>query len=147
MAGAIKKLSFASRQADIALCRVVNLKFAEGDLRAEYVPASELNNDGTWEYQFLVQEEDLPGALTLDDVKNCNIIEPYWACVDAESEEEDACQLRAIRCFDDIPIITELGETDYVAIMRHNVECDTWCLNMMAPYTFVELAPATDGGG
>ena len=139
MAGALKTISFVSRQADIALCRVVNLKFTEGDLRAEYVPASEVHGDGQWSYQFLVQEEDLPGGLTLDDVVNPNLIEPYWACFEADviDEEEDECQLRAVRCFDDVPIITSLEETDYVAIMRHNVECDSWCLNMMAPYDFI----------
>jgi hypothetical protein len=148
MAGELKTLTFASRQAEIALCGVVNLKFTEGDLRAEYVPASEVHGDGEWLYQFLVQEEDLPGGLTLDDVSNENVIAPYWACFeeDEEEAEEDACQIRAVKCFDDVDILTETMEGDMMALMRHNEACDTWCMNLMSPTDVASWVGASVGG-
>ena len=53
-----------------------------------------------------------------------------------EQEEEDECAIRNIRCFDGIPLLDSLTESDYVAILRHNEECDTYCLGMMDPYDF-----------
>jgi hypothetical protein len=140
MAGAVTSLTFATRQADIAVCGVVNLHFIEGTCRAEYVSGTELHNDGVWAYQFLIQEEDLPGSMTLADATNCNIVAPYWTCLteDEEAEEEEACAIRTVRCFDSIPTIETLTADDRVAIFRHDIECDTFCLAMMDPYTFAE---------
>jgi hypothetical protein len=142
MAGAVKTLSFFERQADIPVCRMVYLKFAEGDVRAEYLSGSETHVDTTWQYTFLVQEEDLVGSLTLADIKECNIISPYFECFDEEAEEPDPedCPARQIRCFDAIPIIDTLVPGDHVAILRHDEECDTFCLAAMSPYEFFEQA-------
>lgn len=142
MAGAVKTFTFAARQPEIAECGVVFLKFTEGDLRAEYLSGSEVKNeDGTWSYQFLIQEDDLPAGLTLDEAASCNVIAPYWSCVTEEEEEEgDDCQYRTIRCFDDIPIIEGFGENDMIPILQHDEDCDTWCLAAMNPYDFVSQA-------
>lgn len=128
MAGFIKTLTFAERHDGIPECGVVNLKFAEGDLRAEYVSASELQNEeGAWQYQFLIQEDDLPGGLTSNDVRNANIIEPYWECPDEVVEEEE-CPARMITCFEDIPVAEAIIEGDEITLARFNEECQQWCL-------------------
>lgn len=146
MAGAVKIITFAERQPGIPECGgVVYLKFTEGDVRAEYLSGSELKDDdlGTWSYQFLVQADDLVGSLTFNDIKNCNLIEPYWDCVSSccDDEQEDECEeVRRIGCFENIEIIETLGENDYAAVLRHNEECDTFCLAAMDPYQFVSQA-------
>ncbi len=80
MAGTAVTITFLARQDGIPVCGVVNLKFTEGDLRAEYLSGSEtLTNDAEWSYMFLVQEDDLPAGLTLSEVQTCNIIAPLWS--------------------------------------------------------------------
>lgn len=139
MAGSAAKINFASRQSGIPACRIVYLKFNEGNVKAEYVSGSEYHeDDDTWSYSFLVQEEDLPGGLTLADIKTCNIIAPYWTCVADEeaAESENACETRTVSCFQGLPVITELENTDMVAILRYDAECDTYCLVMITAENF-----------
>lgn len=139
MAGAAKTITFASRQMAIAGCGIINLKFAEGDLRSEYISGSEVHNDdGSWSYTFLVQEEDLPGSLLLADVKSCNIVEPYWTCFsdDEEAIEDEECEIRNVSCFSAPELIETLTVDDFVPVLRHNLECDTYCLGMMNAYDF-----------
>lgn len=141
MAGAVKTIKFATRQAEIRSCDLVNLKVSAGNVPSEYIPGSELHNDdGTWSYQFLIQEEDLPGSTTLQDINECALVEPFWACAEADEEEEEAeeCATRSITCFDALEVIETLAEGDMVAIVRHDEECDTYCLGMMNPYDFAE---------
>lgn len=142
MAGAVKTLSFASRQPGIAECGVIFLQTDLGPVRAEYLPGSETKQDeGYWSYQFLIQEDDLNGGQTLADIKNCNIVDPFWecnnCCGDEEDEEDECASVRRIGCFDNIEIIEALGENDYVAVLRHDEDCDVFCLAAMNPYDFV----------
>lgn len=140
MAGATKTITFAARQDGIAVCGVINLKFVEGDVRAEYVAGTEEENDDTsWSYDFWVQEEDLPGGMTLDDVLTSNVIAPLWSCLatDEAVEEEDECEARSISCFDGLPLIETLEEGDYVAILRFEPECGVYCLYRMTPADFL----------
>lgn len=140
MAGAVKTLTFTERQTGIAPCGVVFLHTDLGPVRAEYLSGSELKVDTGWSYQFLIQEEDLNGGQLLTDIQNCNIVDPFWECNDCcgDDEDEDDCEaVRRIGCFDNIEIIEELGDNDFVAILRHNEECDVYCLAAMNPYDFV----------
>lgn len=139
MAGQVKPLSFASRQAGIVACGVVNLKFTEGDLRAEYLSGTEIQlTGGEWRYDFLIQEEDLPGSLTLDDVRNDNIITPYWECpVEAEVPEEE-CPARQIVCFESIEGIEEILDTDEIAVLRFDETCNLWCLKRFPADEFLQ---------
>lgn len=142
MAGAVKTLTFAVRQPGIPECGgVVYLKTSEGDLRAEYLSGSELKKeDATWSYSFLIQEDDLPGTLTLDEVTNSIIVSPFWECYterDCDDEEDECEAVRRIGCFDNVEIIETLGENDYVAILQHDETCDVFCLAAMNPYEFV----------
>lgn len=142
MAGTVFTATFAARQGGIPECGIVNLKYTEGDLRAEYLSGSEQENaDGFWEYTFLIQEEDLPGGLTLAEASNpCNIIAPLWSCLaDDEIEaSEELCRTRVISCFSGLEVIETLEEGDYVAILRYDPECDIYCLKLMDPVTFKE---------
>lgn len=138
MAGETKTITFALRQDDIPACGVVNLKFTGGDLRAEYVSGSEVDNGTSWSYDFWVQEEDLPGSMTLDDVLTANVIEPLWSCKSDDDAvvEDETCIARNISCFEGLPVITELAEGDFVGILRFNGDCGTHCLVLMTPDDF-----------
>jgi len=137
MAGALRTLKFATRQADIPVCVVVNLKFAEGDLRAEYISGSEVQTgDGAWAYAFLINELDLPGALTLADVQNCNIISPFWECPEASAPSEDECPARQIICFNAVDEIEDLGANDYISVLHFDETCDQWCLRRVRKNIF-----------
>lgn len=141
MAGKAVTITFLVRQDGIPVCGVVNLKFTEGDLRAEYLSGSEtLTDDSEWSYMFLVQEDDLPAGLTLSEVQTCNIIAPLWSCLatDEAIEEETECRTRVVSCFSGLPVIETLGEDDYVVIGRYDAECDIFCLKLMDPVTFKE---------
>lgn len=145
MAGAVKTLSFAVRQPGIPECGgVIYLKTSFGDLRAEYLSGSELKKpDATWSYTFLIQEDDLPGALLLEEVNNSIIVDPFWECYSAQlcDTEEDECEaVRRIGCFDTVEILETLGENDFVAILQHDEACDVFCLAAMNPYDFVAQA-------
>lgn len=133
MAGAAKDLSFAQRQESIPACGVILLKMAEGDVRAEYLSGSELQNeDGSWRYSFLVNEADLPGGVELEDVREANIIEPYWECPEAEEVPEDECPARTIRCFEAIEDAVEIEDDDFIGVLRFDEECDVWCLHRIS---------------
>lgn len=136
MAGQTNTIVFASRQTGIPACGVVNLKTTWGDIRAEYVSGSEIENeDSNWEYDFWVQDEDLPGGVTLGDVITANIVAPLWSCKaedDAVEEDED-CKARVGACFDSLPVLEELEEGDYVGIFRFDPVCGTYCLYIMTP--------------
>lgn len=141
MAGAAITITFAAREDGIPVCGVVNLKFTEGNLRAEYLSGSEVENaDLSWSYTFLVQEDDLPAGLTLSEVQTCNIIAPLWSCLatDEAIEEETECRTRVISCFSGLEVIEQLGADDYVVIARYDAECDIFCLKVMDPVTFKE---------
>lgn len=141
MSAVIKTLSFAARQDELPACYVVNLKFAEGDLRAEYVSASELQKtDGSWAYSFLINELDLPAGLTMDEVRNANIIAPYWECPEVTPPSEDECPARAITCFDSITSIDNMGEGDEVAVLVFDEECEKWCLRRISKSYFEQEA-------
>lgn len=138
MAGALKTIVFDDRQEDIPSCGIVNLKFTEGDVRAEYISGSEEEVGGDWEYTFLVQEEDLPGGLALDDVGTAGIIDPLWSCLadDEAVEVDETCKARHVSCFTGLPVIETLEEGDWVVIFRYDAECDTYCLAVMEPGNF-----------
>lgn len=138
MAGATKTITFASRQADIPACGVVNLKFTGGDVRAEYVSGSEVDNDTSWSYDFWVQEEDLPGSMVLDDVQTSGVIAPLWSCkaTDDAVVVDETCKARSITCFEGVPVITELAEGDFVGVFRFNGECGTYCIYVITPDDF-----------
>ncbi len=71
-------LTFQRRQDTIAACRLVLLHTYYGDLRAEYVTGSETKTaSGAWNYQFFVNECDLPSGLQLSGICNNVIKEPY----------------------------------------------------------------------
>lgn len=124
MASATKTLSFASRWTDIPVWGIVNLITAEGDIRAEYLNASERQSGGTWQYDFLIHEDDLPGSLTLDDVENdlltTPFVEAFAPCVPVRS-----------RCFDDLPFV-EADGYDEIIVPVFNEECGVWCLGRAA---------------
>ena len=137
MAGAVKTLKFATRQADIPACVVISLKFAEGDLRAEYISGSEIQtSDGAWAYAFLINELDLPGGLVLSDVQNCNIVDPYWECPAAEPVPEDECPARQIVCFQSVDEVVSLGDDDFITVLRFDETCDQWCLRRVSKNIF-----------
>lgn len=137
---ATRTITFVARQDGIPSCGVVNLKFTDGDLRAEYKSGTETFNedDSTWSYQFWVQEEDLPGSMVMSDVKSGNVIAPLWSCKaeDDAEEEEDECVARNAPCFAGLPIIEELEEGDLVGIFRLDEECETLCLHVMDAEVF-----------
>ncbi len=127
MAGASRTINFAERQAGIPVAGVINLILGAGNLRAEYTTGSEVRLDnGTWSYTFLVQEEDLPGGVLLTDSFQSLMVEPYWATL--EESEEDACPTRAVICFDSIPAAEGINEGDTFLLLRHDEECDIYCL-------------------
>lgn len=128
MSASLKYLTFASRTTDIVDCRVGYLHFDAGTLRAEYSPASEVQNeDGTWQYGFYINEVDLPGSLELTDVREGNIIAPYWTCL--EDAEEPECTARDISCFSGLEALDALEEEDHVAMLRYDEVCDVWCIS------------------
>jgi hypothetical protein len=124
MASAVKTLSFVSRWDNIPLWGIVLLHTADGTIRAEYVNASERENGTGWEYDFLVHEEDLPGSLTLDDVRNSNIISPFI-------EEFEPCEAAPSRCFNDLPFV-EADAFDEILVPIFDETCGSWCLGRAA---------------
>lgn len=124
MPSAVKSLSFASRWTDIPVWGIVNLKTSQGDIRAEYLNASERQSGSAWQYDFLIHEDDLPGTLTLDDVENDLLISPFV-------EAFAPCTPVRTRCFDDLPFV-EADEYDEIIVPVFNEECGVWCIGRAA---------------
>lgn len=124
MASAVKTLTFASRWDNIPLWGIVLLSTAEGTIKAEYVNASQREASGIWSYDFLVFSDDLPGSLTLDDVREENLIAPFV-------EEFAPCEAAPSSCFSDLPFV-EADAFDEILVPVYNEECGTWCLGRAA---------------
>lgn len=126
MASAVKTLTFASRWDNIPLWGIVNLFTAEGEFRAEYVNASERENTpaGTWSYDFLIHEDDLPGALTLDGIDDDAIIAPFV-------EEMVPCEAAPSSCFSDLPFV-EAAAYDEILVPVFDETCGVWCVGRAA---------------
>lgn len=122
MASAVKTLTFASRWDNIPLWGIVLLYTSEGTIRAEYANASEREvSGGNWAYDFLIHEEDLPGALTLDDVDDNAIIAPFV-------EEMVPCAAAPSSCFSDLPLVEGDDIGDEILVPVFDQTCGVWCL-------------------
>lgn len=146
MAGHIKLIQFFERKPEIPLCFMVNLKFEAGDVLAQYQPASEVQlSNGTWQYAFYIQEEDLPGAMTMDEVANCNVVSPYFECAVAVEPPEEPCPSRLFNCFEDLDILEGIQEGSYIGILEYDESCNTFCLKAYPASDFLpEATPERD---
>ena len=146
MAGQIKQIQFFDRKADIPLCGFINLKVTQGDIVAQYMPASEVQlESGAWQYSFFIQEEDLPAGVTMDDVANCNIIPPYFECTVPEEVPEEECPSRLFNCFENIEILDGIASGQYLGILEFDEGCNQFCLKAHLASDFLpEATPDRD---
>lgn len=83
----LKTLTFVNRQQIVPTCRWITLHTALGDVLGEYVNGSEqllgvAEGQPKWQYGFWIDEEDLPGNLTEDQICNSILIEPYLSAAE-----------------------------------------------------------------
>lgn len=88
----IKKFTFTGRQELIPAWRLVLIHFSDGDVRAEYVSASEeVTPDNNWSYEFLVQSSDASAVAPTEEdlfaLCNSDLVEPYV------TRYEDGCNI------------------------------------------------------
>lgn len=120
MPSQVKTLTFVSRWEDIPLWRVVNLVCPAGNIRAEYQPGTEIQIGSTWQYQFVIQEADLPAGVTFDQIINSFLVTPFVTQV-------DPCVPTQSSCFDSLPVLG-VGEHYKLAVVVGPSACGTWCL-------------------
>jgi hypothetical protein len=131
MAASLKYLTFATRHKDLKACASLILHFEAGEADVEYVPASEVQNeDGTWTYGFYINEADLPGSMTLADVRESAVVEPYWSCADTLEEEE--CVSRNINAFNALEEIETLDGVK-VVVSEFDEDCEVFQLKIVDP--------------
>lgn len=140
MSAAVKYLDFATRQKDLKSCQTLLLHFASGTAEVEYTPGSEVQNeDGSWQYGFYINEADLPGSMTLSDVRNSAVVEPYWSC--DETIEEEECVSRNINAFNTLEEVETLEGAKLVTAM-FDEDCEVWTLGVADPALVSGETPA-----
>lgn len=134
-------IQFAIRREEIVPCGIVTLYVHLGSFQAEYVSGSEVHNDnGTWSYTFVIQSEDLPEGVEIEDIESCNLVAPY---VDCDQSPPGTCSMALVNCFANLPVVTWLSDESKVGLIIPYEECELQCLAMGDPEDFYEEPPAS----